>query len=156
MNISSILKQGQGRRMPPYIFDWFNFDGQWWLLLAKHRLPQAPTITQVFSLFVGHSLSFTPFFWKMIKMLNNQNISFILAKAKIFNKSSLETPLNGIIVSVGRPGYLGVVRVFGWTSHFTFYEIWQIDTRERIARRRRRKNHHFAKPCRPRCRPRRR
>ena len=145
MNISSILKQGQGRRMPPYIFDWFNFDGQWWLLLAKHRLPQAPIITQVFSLFVGHSLSFTPFFWKMIKMLNNQNISFILAKAKIFNKSSLETPLNGIIVSVGRPGYLGVVRVFGWTPHFTFYEIWQIDTRERIARRRRRKKTPFCK-----------
>ena len=172
MNISSILKQGQGRRMPPYIFDWFNFDGQWWLLLAKHRLPQAPTITQVFSLFVGHSLSFTPFFWKMIKMLNNQNISFhkerfflalFLPKLNNSGQSLISALYYGrdliksaIIVSVGRSGILGVVRVFGWTPHFTFYEIWQIDTRERIARRRRRKNHHFAKPCRPRCRPRRR
>ena len=156
---------------PPYIFDWFNFDGQWWLLLAKHRLLQVPTITQVFSLSVGHFLSFKPFFWKMIKMLNNQNISFykervflalFLPKLNNSGQSLISALYYGrdlikwdIIVSVGRSGILGVVRVFGWTPHFTFYEIWQIDTRERIARRRRRKKNtilqsHAVHDCRPR------
>ena len=99
-------------------------------------------------------------------MLNNQNISFykervflalFLPKLNNSGQSLISALYYGrdlikwdIIVSVGRSGILGVVRVFGWTPHFTFYEIWQIDTRERIARRRRRKKHHFAKPCRPR------
>lgn len=129
--------------------------------MAKHRLLQVPTITQVFSLSVGHFLSFEPFFWKMIKMLNNKNISFhkervflalFMPKLNNSGQSLISALYYGrdlikwdIIVSVGRSGILGVVRVFGWTPHFTFYEIWQIDTRERIARRRRRKKTPFCK-----------
>ena len=97
----------------------------------------------------------------MIKMLNNQNISFhkervflalFMPKLNNSGQSLISALYYGrdlikwdIIVSVGRSGILGVVRVFGWTPHFTFYEIWQIDTRERIARRRRRKKTPFCK-----------